>query len=276
MGRKNYHDNPLVKIWNVIYPIFIYYVISNVAMYLFLFALQITEETYSQSYTMLQTIATALCLPVLFHFYRRDQLLCTVFQQRLQQGTAEIKQKRKILNCVLTFCGGALAGFALNQIISATGLIQVSEGYRQVTSHFYGGGILFEVLGVGILIPIAEELLYRGIVYGRLADWIGIPAAMAVSALIFGGLHMNLVQFLYAFLMGLLLVYFLETTRSLSGCICAHLGANLLTLFRVESGALSFLEAGPGAYWGATVAAAALAALLVLALYRCNRAEAQY
>lgn len=268
---KNYNDNPLFKIWNVIYPIFIYYVISNVAMYLFVFALQITEYTYSRSYTMLQTVATALCLPVLFHFYRRDRLLCTVFQQRLQQGITETAASVKILNCILTFFAGALAGLALNQIISATGLVQASEGYQQVTAHFYGGGLFFEVLGVGILIPVAEELLYRGIVYGRLADWLGIPAAIVVSALVFGGLHMNLVQFIYAFLLGILLAYFLEVTHSLMGGVFAHLGANLLTLFRVESGALSWVQSGKGAYWGSTAAAAALAALLVLVLYRCNR-----
>ncbi len=268
---KNNHENIPIKIWTILYPILIYYVISNVAMYLFVYALQITEETYSHSYTMLQTIATALCLPVLFGYYRKDRLLCTVFQQRLQQGTKENPTKTKILNCILTFISGALAGFALNNIITATGLMQVSEGYREVTAHFYGGGIFFEVLGVGILIPIAEELLYRGIVYGRLSDWLGIPAAMAVSALIFGGLHFNLVQFLYAFLLGMLLAYFLERAHSLMACICAHLGANLLTLFRVESGALDWVSKSQGAYWGATVAAALLAALLVWLLHCRNR-----
>lgn len=272
---KNHNDNPLFQIWNVIYPIFLYYVISNVAIYLFAFGLQVTEDTYTRSYTMLQTIATALCFPALFHFYRKDRLLCTVFQQRLQQRMAEVPVWKKLLNCAITFAAGALAGLALNQVISAAGLIRVSEGYRQVTSHFYGGGLFFEVLGVGILIPIAEELLYRGIVYGRLADWLGIPAAVVVSALIFGGLHMNLVQFLYASLMGMLLACFLELTHSLLGSIFAHLGANLLTLFRVESGALSWLKAGQAAYWGSTAAAAVLAALLVVVLYRLNRTGKQ-
>lgn len=272
---KKYNESIPIKIWNVVYPIFIYYVISNVAMYLFLFALQITEDTYSHYYTMLQTIATALCLPVLLGFYRKDRLLCTVFHQRLQYGAEEISTQGKILNGVLTFISGAMAGLALNQIITATGLIQVSEGYQNVTRHFYGGGLFFEVLGVGILIPIAEELLYRGIVYGRLADWLGIPAAAAVSALIFGGLHLNLVQFLYAFLMGLLLAYFLEVTHSLSGCILAHLGANLFTLLRVERGVLSWAEKSRAAYWGTTAAAAALAAALALILYRVCRGKEQ-
>ena len=93
---KNNHENIPIKIWTILYPILIYYVISNVAMYLFVYALQITEETYSHSYTMLQTIATALCLPVLFGYYRKDRLLCTVFQQRLQQGTKENTTKTKI------------------------------------------------------------------------------------------------------------------------------------------------------------------------------------
>jgi hypothetical protein len=239
----------LVKIWNICYPILIYYMVSNITMYLLILALGITDETYTGSYMMLQTLATVVCIPFLFHFYHRDRMLCTVYQQRLAQGRAETSWGQKCFHGLLSFVAGALGGMALNQIISATGLLQVSEGYQTATAHFYGGGLFFEVLGVGILIPIAEELLYRGIVMGRLWDWIGAPAALVWSALIFGGLHMNLVQFLYAGLLGALLGLLVQRTRSLTAGIAAHLGANLFTLLRVESGAFDWLGSGGALYW---------------------------
>lgn len=270
MKLKDDYKNPLTKIWSIFFPILLYYAISNVAMALLLLALQITEEAYLSNYIMLQTAATALCLPILYGTYRKDRLLCTVFQQRLQNAAMETPLKKKILNCALTFLIGALAGMALNQAITATGLMQISRGYQEVTAYFYGGGIFFEALGLGILIPVAEELLYRGIVYGRLADWAGVPAAMAWSAVIFGGLHMNLVQFLYAALLGLLLSYVLELTHSLAASVCAHMGANLLTLLRAEGGVFSWIPEDGAIYWGSTAAAAMLAATLVCALRRAR------
>ncbi len=258
--------NGFVKAWNVIYPILIYYVISNVVIYLSSLFLGVGEETYVQYYMLLQTISTAVALPVLYNYYRRDQLTMTVFYQRTSNELAELTRDRKILNGVLTFFAGALAGLALNNIIGATGLVELSQGYQNVTAHFYGGGLVFEILGAGILIPLVEELLYRGIVYGRLSDWLGIPVAALVSALIFGGLHMNLVQFIYAFFMGLLMVYFLEKTHNLYGAVLGHMGANLLTVLRTETGVLSWMESSPAALWGTTVGMAVVCGVLLLLL----------
>ncbi len=257
-------NNTPVKVWNVIYPIFIYYVVSNVVMYLAMLALGVTEDTYSYYYTLLQTIATAVALPILYRFYRRDQMFFTVFQQRTGNEYRELSGKRKLANAALTFVCGALAGVVLNNIIGATGLARVSESYQNVNAHFYGGSVFFEILGLGILIPMVEELLYRGIVYARLSDWIGIPAAAVVSALIFGGLHFNLVQFLYAFLVGLLLVFFLERTHNLYGAILGHIGANLITVLRVETGMLDWMERSSAVLWITTgVMAAVCVGMLV-------------
>lgn len=258
--------NGFVKAWSVIFPVFIYYVISNVVIYLAMLFLGVTEETYARHYMVLQTIATAVALPVLYNFYRRDQLMMTVFYQRTSMECKELPGKRKIVNGILTFVCGALAGLVLNNIIGATGLAELSAGYQNVTAHFFAGDLLFEFLGAGILIPFAEELLYRGIVYGRLSDWIGIPRAAFVSALIFGVLHFNIVQCVYAFFMGLLLVYFLERTRNLYGAALGHIGANLLTVLRTETGVLDWMEEGPVVFWISTVLMSAVCGGLIFLL----------
>lgn len=258
--------NGFTKAWDVIYPILIYYAVSNVVIYLAMVFLGVGEETYAQKYMLLQTISTVVVLPILLKFYQRDQMLMTVFYQRTSNEWKETPKKRKMLNVALTFLCGALAGLALNNIIGVTGLAELSWGYQKVTSHFYGGGLVFEILGAGILIPLVEELLYRGIVYGRLSDWIPISWAAVASALIFGALHMNLVQFIYSFFMGLLMVYFLETTHSLWGAALGHMGANLLTILRTETGALQWMQKSTGAFWASTVVLLVLCAGLVLVL----------
>lgn len=261
-------DHVFVKIWNVIYPIFIYYVISNVVMALAVMALGVTGNNYDNGYTMLQTIATAVSLPVLYGFYRKDQLFFTVFHQRVGEAYKEMPSKRRLVSGLLSFFFGALAGVVLNHIISATGLTEASRNYQAITEHFFAGGFFFEILGIGILVPIVEELLYRGIVYGRLSDWVGIPMAAAISALIFGGLHLNVVQFIYAGLMGILMVFILEATHSLWGAALAHIGANLFTVLRVETGILQWMEKSRGLFWTVTFLMAAVCALMAWRLYK--------
>ena len=260
--------NGFIKAWGILYPIFIYYVISNVVIYLAALMLGVTQETYAQWYIVLQTIATAVALPVLYNFYRRDQLMMTVFYQRTALESREIPAGTKLFYGVLTFVCGALAGVVLNNVIGATGLAELSAGYQNVNAHFYSGDLLFEILGAGILIPLAEELLYRGIVYGRLSDWVGIPRAALVSSLIFGVLHFNIVQFVYALLLGLLLVYFLEKTHNLYGAVLGHIGANLLTVLRTETGLLDWMEQSPAVFWISTAVLAAVCAGLVFLLKR--------
>lgn len=265
-------NNAFIKVWNIIYPIFIYYVISNIVMSLAVLALGISSENYSQHYTMLQTIATAVSLPFLYGFYRKDQMMFTVFHQRTANARQEIPKSKQRLHGALALICGILAGLVLNNVIGATGLLELSRGYQSVTAQFYAGDLIFEILGVGILIPLVEELLYRGIVYARLSDWIGIPAAALVSALVFGGLHMNIVQFIYAFLMGLLLVYLLEQTHNLYGAVLGHMGANLVTVLRTETGFLDWMSKNAAVYWTATVVMTAVCAGIIWFLRKRNRA----
>lgn len=257
--------NAFFKVWNLLYPILLYYVVSNIVIALAVMALGINEDTYAAHYTMLQTIAAAVCLPVLYRFYRSDQLMNTVFQQRMRNAREEERGSAKWIRLLLSALCGALAGVALNNLIGAVGLVRFSPGYQQVTAHFFAGDLLFELLGLGILVPVVEELLYRGIVYGRLCDWVGIQRAALLSALIFGGLHGNVVQLLYAGSIGLLLVFFLEKSHSLSGAIAGHIGANLLTVLRVETGMFRWMEQSRAVFWGVTLLmAAACAGLLWL------------
>ena len=80
-------------------------------------------------------------------------------------------------------------------------------------------------LVVGMLVPVAEELVFRGAVlrvllnvFARRSHWI----AIAISAVVFGIIHMNLAQGLHATLIGLLLGWMYYRTRSVFPGIVMH------------------------------------------------------
>ncbi len=54
--------------------------------------------------------------------------------------------------------------FALNNIITMSPLIGLSEGYARANESFYASTLVIELIGSAILSPIMEELVFRGIV----------------------------------------------------------------------------------------------------------------
>ena len=48
--------------------------------------------------------------------------------------------------------------------------------------------MLFQILGMGIAVPVTEELIFRGLVYRKLERYVSVKKAVLLGAAIFGGL----------------------------------------------------------------------------------------
>lgn len=82
------------------------------------------------------------------------------------------------------------------------------------------------LVGGGILIPLAEELLFRGIVMGELEKvWPGKPT-LILQALFFAAFHLNFVQGFYVFFIALLLGLVYQRSKSLIAPIVIHMVIN--------------------------------------------------
>lgn len=69
-------------------------------------------------------------------------------------------------------------------------------------------GMLFQILGMGIAVPVTEELIFRGLVYRKLERYVSVKKAVLLGAAIFAVYHGNLLQILFAFPMGIILNLF--------------------------------------------------------------------
>ncbi len=105
-----------------------------------------------------------------------------------------------------------------------------------LTEHFsnafqealFQSDLLIQVIGIGIFVPFVEEVIFRGLVYGKLRRRFSWWAAAAVSAGFFAFYHGNVIQIVYAFPMGLLLAWAYERWGCLLAPVLIHVGANLL------------------------------------------------
>ena len=71
-------------------------------------------------------------------------------------------------------------------------------------------------VSVGLLAPLAEELVFRGAILRSLLRWSSRPwIAIAISAVFFAAAHMNPAQLPHAFIIGLLLGWLYYRTNSI-------------------------------------------------------------
>ena len=80
-------------------------------------------------------------------------------------------------------------------------------------------------VAVGILAPLAEEIVFRGAILRTLLDMMSKKnhwVAIMISAAIFGVVHGNMAQFVNALLMGLILGWMYYRTKSLVPGILLH------------------------------------------------------
>lgn len=90
------------------------------------------------------------------------------------------------------------------------------------------------VLVCGV-VPVAEEIFFRGFLYGALRRW-GVSLAAALSALLFAAVHSQIVHFLPIFLLGIIMALLYERTGSLIPPVVVHAVNNVVATLAVLYG----------------------------------------
>jgi uncharacterized protein len=92
--------------------------------------------------------------------------------------------------------------------------------------------LIFIICLVG---PVIEELFFRGFVYTALRRKISAPVAILTSAVFFAWLHMTLIGFFPILMLGLLLAYLYEKSRTLVPSIIVHIVHNTAIVLFIYS-----------------------------------------
>jgi uncharacterized protein len=86
------------------------------------------------------------------------------------------------------------------------------------------------ILSLGVVAPLSEEILFRGIILKGLLSRYSPTKAILISAILFSLFHLNPYQFFAAFVMGLFWGYLYFRMKSILPCILAHSISNLLVV----------------------------------------------
>lgn len=140
------------------------------------------------------------------------------------------RRREPAKNYLLLFLLTVGAVMGLNLLLELTGVTGLSQNYQAVAREQHAAAIWLGLPYYCLIVPFAEETVFRGIVYGGLRRTVKPGPAVLLSALLFGVYHFNLVQGIYGFLMGCLLAYAYEYFGTLRAALAVHAAANLLAL----------------------------------------------
>jgi membrane protease YdiL (CAAX protease family) len=254
-----YNKNSIaVKIWEIMYPVLAYYAAISIGS----FIAQMIFGAGIETYMLCKIIGSIVAIPVVFADYKRDLMLTGKF------GLKESINKKQWMELGFVIVITLFLSVALNNVLSMSPLVKMSQEYQNASEAFYGSNIWVELLGSALITPFLEELLHRGVVYGRLRRMMGLVPSVLLSALIFAGLHFNIVQFIYAFLLGIIFALFVEKSGRLYPAVIAHIAANFLAVIRTETGFLEGTVDGSAAAWLISIGCLCVGIVMFLCYYR--------
>lgn len=121
----------------------------------------------------------------------------------------------------------ASLAMGMNGLLSLIELYKYSPKFQEVSQIQMDIPVWLGVLTYGILAPLGEETVFRGVLYGQLKKVSNVPAAIVLSGLAFGLFHGNLVQAVYATALGIVLALVYEIYGSILAAMLFHCIANL-------------------------------------------------
>ena len=146
-------------------------------------------------------------------------LFCFIYK-KYRVERVPISTKRIALLCVASF----LLSFILNfLIIMGKHFLQIEMVLSPITITI--------IVATGILGPILEELLFRGIVYGRLSIVFHEKVAFYLSVVIFALFHTGgIFQIVFAFLIGYFLTFVYKKYHNIQLSMFLHIIVNITSI----------------------------------------------
>lgn len=228
----------LLLIWRMVYPLLIYQVLAELvtAGYLQVVSRQtadaiVTGKVPDEMVLPLTAAGALLAAIPLGHLYWQ---LRHPVQGEKSMGNSS-RRRREMQHCPViqsilpwSVLAGVCASLCFNNLLGL--LPAFAERTETVTELLYSPSFAMQFMCTVVVVPLAEELVFRGLGYRRIRGELPFVWAALISAVFFGLYHGNLYQGIYACFLGLLLAFFFEESDSLLVVWAFHAAANLASI----------------------------------------------
>lgn len=168
---------------------------------------------------------------LLLVFYFIGVPLFYLFVRKLPTEKKQTSKKLSIKEILILFLISYALMFITNLftliLIHLTTLIKGNSITNPLQNLLSTSDILATFIFAGILSPIVEEILFRGLILNRLKCY-GDKIAIITTAVLFGLFHGNFSQFFYATILGLIFAYVTLKTGTIKYSIILHIMINMM------------------------------------------------
>lgn len=148
-------------------------------------------------------------------------------------AAAKVKFKIGIWNMVICFVVPIVCVFGFNYFIGGIDHLLEMGGYQiselQLPLDHFGWYVL-SLIVIALLPAIFEELIFRGIIQNGLVRRLGEVGALFMSAFLFALMHGSIQQFIYPFILGVILGWIAMRTGSTFSSMLVHFLNNAIVV----------------------------------------------
>ena len=216
-----------MRVLSIVYPVLVYYVAGSMCKLLFVYFMQwisLHDGAWSSFAAVLQensviTSAVVSGMSMLFG-------AACVFPLLKKEKICLKMTKEQKKDLPFLFLTGAFTALFFNILFSLLQITESSQRYAEVSQRQFSLPIWAGLILYGVIAPLSEETVFRGLVYNGIHRNYGKIVAVIGSALIFGLYHGNMVQALYGFILGVFIAVFYEHYGSFIVPLLLHGAAN--------------------------------------------------
>ena len=264
-----------MKIWYYLAPLAVRYVIAYVVEFIIIGVYMMKEfsgvfehlETQEQMYEQLEVVLEAI-LPYTTQIGAVTAIITIPVLVRMMKKD-DIGTEAKAFLIGKQICAIVMSiavAIGLNNILLLANIAEYSQSYQESAELLYNPSLPVQLICLGVIYPIMEEVLFRGLLFRRIRKNSSAFVAIISSALFFGVYHGNSVQMIYGTLCGVLLAYLCEKSGSIKVPIMGHIAMNTTAVILTELDAFTWMFAVPVRMVIVTILCAAVGSSMLVIL----------
>jgi len=177
----------------------------------------------------------ALCtIPLPAFLFWRDRKMERAVQLPVNK-VAPLKKNIWILLFGAAFCVG------MNVVMVMSGLAMKDVSFLNVSKALYSESLGVMLVCQGLIVPIAEEWMFRGVLYRRCREQMKFWGAAFSVSLLFAFIHGSVTQMAYTLILGIFLAYVYEKFGSLKAPMFLHILVNSISIVLTKKELLLWL-----------------------------------
>lgn len=244
LGEKRVGQaSPLQKTFDILMPFFVYFLVHDLAQVILIVLFNASLEVFGENYTnFMQTHSMTVngvlnALALLLGMTAVLPMALKEFQgasrQLREEGVCKLPKLHtlaagpKIVAYGLLLLWAVALAMGMNLLLACTGLTAASPQYTEVANRQYGVALGMGIVLYGVISPLAEEVVFRGLIYNRMKRYFMIPLAIVVCGVLFGFYHGNIVQGIYGCVLGIAITFAYEWYGSFLAPVLFHGAANI-------------------------------------------------